>query len=238
MPLYASISHRPHRHHPTPGTAVEFLRSAIRRRPGEITLLTIGPFTNVALLFALDPEMPSLLKAIVSMAGVYFPHERATETNVLIDPVAAAMVFQATARQSSAPHTLFGLNVTTHCTLPAAEVRARLRAAIPPAPALTEMAEAYFRRRRHVTLNDPLAAVAVFVPEVCTYEGGAVTMRADRLGEDVARTYFAPGRATPRASSNQRVARGVRLERFFDEFFDTLRGVHTPGRFPLPAEGI
>ena len=236
--LYAAVAHRPHRADRPVGTAVEFLRSTVRNRPGEITLLTIGPLTNIALLFALDPELPSLLKAIVSMAGVYFPHERPVETNVAADPVAAAMVFAATARPPSAPHTLVGLNVTTRCTLPADDVRARLRAAVPPAPALVEMAEAFFRTRRHVTFNDPLAAAAVFAPSVCTYEPGTVTMVLDRPGEDAAHTYFAPDRAAPQRSSSQRVARGVRLGPFFGEYFNTLCGTLTAEGFLPPDQRL
>ena len=231
VPLYAAVAHRPHRTDPAPGTAVEFLRAAIRARPGEITLLTVGPFTNAALLFALDPEIPSLLKAIVSMAGVYFPHERPVETNVLVDPLAAAMVFQATAAASAAPHTLIGLNVTTRCAQTADEFRARHRGAVPPAPAVLEMAEASFRKRRSVTYNDPLAAAVVFDSEVCTYEAGVVGMVVDRGGEQAARTYFAPGRAAPDRPANHRVARGVRVDRFFAEYFDALCGT-------LPAGGV
>ena len=238
VPLYAAIAHRPHRTDRTVGTAVEFMRSTIRARPGEIALLTIGPLTNIALLFALDPELPTLLKAVVSMAGVYYPHERPVETNVAADPVAAAVVFAATARPSSAPHTLVGLNVTTRCTLADDDVRARLRGAVPPAPVALEMAEAFFRTRRHATFNDPLAAAAVFAPDVCTYEPGTVTMVLDRPGEEAARTYFAPDRAAPNRSSTQRVARGVRLELFFDEYFDTLSGRLPAGGFLPPPQGL
>ena len=53
--------------------AVDFLRRAIRAHPGEVTLLTIGPLTNVALLFAADPAIPSLLDSVVSMGGSYGP---------------------------------------------------------------------------------------------------------------------------------------------------------------------
>lgn len=236
VPLYPAVAQRPHCPDRPPGTAVEFMRAAIRKRPGEITLLTTGPLTNVALLFALDPKLPSLLKAIVSMAGVYFPHERPVETNVVIDPLAAAMVFAATAGRTSAPHTLIGLNVATRCTQGADDFRRRHRAAIPPAPALLEMAEASFRKRRQVSYHDPLAAAVVFSPELCTYETGSVTMIVDRPGEDAARTFFAPDRhAADRhpgdRSSIQRVAKGVRVERFFYDYFDAVCGT-------LPAESV
>jgi hypothetical protein len=46
--------------------AIEFLRATIRAHPGEIDLLTIGPLTNIGLLFAVDPEIPSLLKGLSS----------------------------------------------------------------------------------------------------------------------------------------------------------------------------
>ena len=60
-----------HQEHFPSNTAIDFLRGTIRSRPGEITLLTIGPLTNIALLFQIDPEIPSLLKSLVMMAGVF-----------------------------------------------------------------------------------------------------------------------------------------------------------------------
>lgn len=38
------------------GEAIEFMRRTIRANPGEVTLLAIAPLTNIALLFASDPE--------------------------------------------------------------------------------------------------------------------------------------------------------------------------------------
>lgn len=243
VPLYPANAPRPHRADRPPGSAIEFMRASIRERPGEITLLTTGPFTNIALLFALDPQVPSLLKAIVSMAGVYFPHERPVETNVVIDPLAAAMVFAATARPPSAPHTLIGLNVTTRCTQSAEDFRRRHRAAIPRAPAMLDMAEMSFRRRRQVTYNDPLAAAAVFSPELCTYESGTVTMRIDRAGEESARTYFSPDRhavveGASHQRSTQRVARGARVDRFFDEYFEVVCGMPSGGSVAHRTGGL
>jgi inosine-uridine nucleoside N-ribohydrolase len=49
------------------GQALEFMRQTIRRHPGDVTLLAIGPLTNVALLSAADPEIPAPLKSLVLM---------------------------------------------------------------------------------------------------------------------------------------------------------------------------
>ena len=53
------------------GQAVEFLRKTIHEHPGDIVLLTVGPLTNVALLFRIDPDIPVLLRGLVMMCGVF-----------------------------------------------------------------------------------------------------------------------------------------------------------------------
>ena len=87
----------PHRSDFPPNTAVEFLRQTIRSRPGEITLLTIGPLTNIGLLFATDPEIPGLLKRLVMMCGVFT--QPAREWNALLNPHASAIVYRAPVRE-------------------------------------------------------------------------------------------------------------------------------------------
>src|SRR6266508_535894 len=80
------------------GEAVEFLRQTIRQHPGEITLLTIGPLTNIGLLFKVDPEIPRLLKQIVLMCGVFTdlsPKYGPLEWNAILDPHATAIVYRA-----------------------------------------------------------------------------------------------------------------------------------------------
>ena len=46
---------------------LDFMRNTIRQNPHEITLLAIGPMTNVGMLFSYDPELPGLLKQLVLM---------------------------------------------------------------------------------------------------------------------------------------------------------------------------
>ncbi len=159
----------PHRLFGRENTAIAFLRDAIRARPGEITLLTIGPLTNIALLFALDPELPSLLKQLVMMGGRF--HTRArngglAEWNILCDPHAAAMVFAAPVPRLVA----VGLDVTEPCQLPRDECRTRFAAAGGPLAPVAAMAEVWFRSVPHSTFHDPLAAALIFEPALCALE--------------------------------------------------------------------
>jgi purine nucleosidase len=69
-----------------------------RRRPGEVTLVTLAPLTNVAIALIREPELPRLLRRLVIMGGSYrSPGNTAptTEWNVSVDPESAHIVFQA-----------------------------------------------------------------------------------------------------------------------------------------------
>ena len=127
-------------------TAIDFLRETIHARPGEVTLLAIGPLTNLAVLFALDPEVPALLKQIVLMGGLYYTrsvgHTGTTgaEWNMRCDPHAAAIVFRANVPRLLA----VGLDVTEQCRMPAEKVREKFTQAGPPLDLVLDMAEVWF----------------------------------------------------------------------------------------------
>jgi purine nucleosidase len=75
-----------------------------RRRPGELTLVTLAPLTNVAIALLREPELPRLLRRIVIMGGSYrSPGNTAptTEWNVSVDPESARIVFEAFAPQAA-----------------------------------------------------------------------------------------------------------------------------------------
>lgn len=192
------------------GEAVEFLRRTIREHPHEVVLLTIGPLTNIALLFALDPEIPQMLKALVQMCGVYerFPPGRPTEWNAKGDPHATALVLDAGVRV----HRLIGLDVTTSVRLSAEEVRRRF-----PRHELLgcvlDLAEIWFRERDEIVFHDPLAAATVFEPGLCAFERGyvEVELQSERL------RGFTHWIRDP--SGPHEVALGVDAERFFRHFF-------------------
>jgi inosine-uridine nucleoside N-ribohydrolase len=94
--------------------AVEMIRQIVRKYPHEVTLITIGPMTNVAAALNADSELASLLKALVMMGGSLSGGNitPAAEFNVYVDPEAAKIVFQ-----SGIPITMVGLDVTRKTSL-------------------------------------------------------------------------------------------------------------------------
>ncbi len=76
-----------------------------RRRPGELTLVTLAPLTNVALAVLREPELPRLLRRVVIMGGSYRSAGNTaptTEWNVNVDPESARIVFDAFGPERSA----------------------------------------------------------------------------------------------------------------------------------------
>jgi purine nucleosidase len=71
---------------------------ALRERPGEILLVTLGPLTNLALALDREPALPSLLGGYALMGGAYSVPGNTTPTtewNLHVDPDAAKAVFAA-----------------------------------------------------------------------------------------------------------------------------------------------
>jgi purine nucleosidase len=78
--------------------AADLLIEEARRRPGELTLVTLGPLTNLAVAILREPALPWLLGRYVLMGGSYrSPGNTAptTEWNIHVDPDAARLVFRA-----------------------------------------------------------------------------------------------------------------------------------------------
>jgi purine nucleosidase len=107
--------------------AHRFIIDTVRASPNEVTLLAVGPLTNLALALREDPEIASLVKQVVVMGGafgtngVYGNVSPAAEANMRGDPDAADIVFGA-----SWPVAIVGLDVTER-TVMTTDYLAKLR---------------------------------------------------------------------------------------------------------------
>uniref|UniRef100_A0A0E0QV95 Inosine/uridine-preferring nucleoside hydrolase domain-containing protein n=1 Tax=Oryza rufipogon TaxID=4529 RepID=A0A0E0QV95_ORYRU len=92
-------------------SAAEFLVDKVSESPGEISVLALGPLTNIALAMKKDSSFASKVKRIVVLGGAFFAAGNATpsaEANIHSDPEAADIVFT-----SGADIYVVGLNITT-----------------------------------------------------------------------------------------------------------------------------
>jgi inosine-uridine nucleoside N-ribohydrolase len=95
--------------------AAQFIIDTVMADPGEITIVLLGPFTNMALAMLMQPDLTSFVRQIVVMGGAAFTSGNASpaaEANVLNDPEAADIVFGA-----ECPLVMAGLDVTHRITM-------------------------------------------------------------------------------------------------------------------------
>jgi inosine-uridine nucleoside N-ribohydrolase len=99
---------------PVAEPAAEFIRRIIRKYPGEVTLITLGPLTNIATALSTDSELASMVRGLTMMGGSLSGGNitPAAEFNIYVDPEAARLVFQ-----SGIPITMVGLDVTRKTSL-------------------------------------------------------------------------------------------------------------------------
>ena len=216
QPIAQQAAALPHWSHETNfpiDQAVDFLAQMIRTHPMEVTLLTIGPLTNIGLLFSNYPDIPSLLKGLVIMGGNFDetgPESQRVEWNVAGDPLASEIVYGTPVRL----HRSLGLNVTQRVVMPAEQVRERFTA--PLLRPVLDFAEIWFAGfHPFITFHDPLAAATIFESDLCSYQHG--TVRVDHTDAG-ARTIWQPGGP----DSLHQVAITVDVDRYFQHFFSVV----------------
>jgi inosine-uridine nucleoside N-ribohydrolase len=141
--------------------------------PGTITLVALGPFTNIALALLLQPDLPHHLAGIVMMGGNAFVGGNASpaaEANILNDPEAADIVFGA-----DCPIVMAGLDVTEQTMMTSADLaqfvsfdnaRAQHLAAIVP------FYENFYRQRlgiEGIHIHDSTTISYLLAPQLYTW---------------------------------------------------------------------
>jgi purine nucleosidase len=158
---------------PVSTSAPEQIIRLARHRPGELTLVAVGPLTNLGIALLLEPALPGLLREVVIMGGALDHPGNVTghaEANIWHDPEAAELVL-------AAPWTVTLVPLdATHPTAVDGDWLDRLAAAAtPPAqlatailPFLTAAYEPTLGYRGCV-LHDALAAMLAVDPSLTTY---------------------------------------------------------------------
>jgi purine nucleosidase len=211
--------------------AARHLVERVKAEPGELTVVAIGPLTNVALALALEPRVATAVKEIVVMGGVYLGQTNLAdmpgEFNFWVDPEAASIVLA-----SGAPLRLVGLDVTRRLRL-GPEDAARLREEGGSFGAFAgDCTEGWIDHSRQeasdaepeqdtVAVHDPLAVAAVTRPDLLTWRDAFVTVEtATERTRGVAVADLLTGHRPPTA--NCRIAVDVDVDAARRHLLDRL----------------
>jgi purine nucleosidase len=111
------VDFAPPKGQPLAHRAAQFIADTVMANPGEITLVPLGPLTNIALAFALEPRIVENVREVVFMGGSARRGGNVSavaEANIHNDPEAASIVFHA-----GWPLTMVGLDVTQQSVITA-----------------------------------------------------------------------------------------------------------------------
>ncbi len=201
--------------------AVDFIRRTVMGGPGEITLVAIGPLTNVAAALIAEPRLARSLKEILLMGGATRlagngAELPVTEHNIHCDPEAAAVVFSC-----GAPITMVGLDVTRKVPL-RPEHQEQLRAAGTPLTAkLMEVVESWLRHIQadSTPMHDPLTVALLADRSLVRTRRMSVRVEYDVYRDPSGQTV-----AMPDENSNIEVAMDVDSEHFMGLLLTRLTG--------------
>ncbi len=200
-----------------PEPAVEAIARAVLDRPGELTLIAVGPLTNVALALRLEPRLAGQVAEIIVMGGAVESPGNVTEHaefNIYNDPAAANVVFD-----SGAPVTLVGLDVTEQVAV-SRDDQPWFEGGSASAALGNRLLAAWFELhpgRGPYGLHDPLAVAAAIDPTLLSCRRGTIateTQPGERLGQTTA--SYGPGPVG--------VALGVDVERAVCMITGLVRG--------------
>jgi purine nucleosidase len=221
--------------------AVDFLIQILGENPEEITLVTIGPLSNVALALEREPKLAEQIPRIVMMAGAATVPGNITpapEFNVWADPEAAARVFE-----SGIPITMVGLDVCEQTHLHEESVQEIAAGSTELAGFVARSVQPWIELRRAIYgtndlhLYDSLAVAAAFRPDLVRTQEAFVAVETDgthTAGETVAHLNPILRAAFAQQEPNADVALEVESERFGALFAERVIEPLVTSREPRP----
>ena len=204
--------------------ASDFLIEKVMSNSGELTLVAIGPLTNVAFAIRREPRIVDAVKEAIIMGGtIRYPGNASplAEYNVFVDPHAAHMVYHSGMRITLVP-----LDVTYQCILTPEDVKRLQKNPSPVSKFIDDSTRFYmefhdeYQKIAGCAINDPLALALTFAPELCDYQelyvdvdiSGGVSM-----GKTLADFY-----GIAKKPANMKIALGVRARDFMELFLERM----------------
>jgi purine nucleosidase/pyrimidine-specific ribonucleoside hydrolase len=208
--------------------AVTCLLDRIRRSPGELTLIALGPLTNLAHALRRDAHVVRQLAGTVIMGGAVTVPGNVTpvaEFNIYVDPEAAQVVFA-----SGLPITLIGLDVTERVRLTAemidqhiAPTGSQLRQFVVECTAQTIQFSTRVERPPGMAMHDPLAVGALIDSTIV--HTAPLSVQVETKGEFTTGMVVADRRPLQpdlKVPANVNVALEVEAVRFLEMFLNRL----------------
>lgn len=196
-------------------TAVEFLRETIEANPGEISLVCIGPLTNIGELFETYPHIPSLIKEMAIMGGRYTedPHFKTekwgeTEWNIVCDTKAAYTVF----KYNQKPCTVVGVDETCKFFIKPQSIKN----AFLQNPCFKAVSDSVNTIAEYVWFHDIIALYGWLHPERVEIKIGDISVTYEDK-ENPSKTIFAPN---PKGLYS--LISGYDAKEFFEDYVETV----------------
>lgn len=203
---------------------IDFLIEKIMSSPGEITVVAIGPLTNIALAIRQEPRIVENVREVFIMGGA-LRHEGNTtmlaEFNTYVDPHAAHIVFH-----SGMPITLTPLDVTYQCVFTKQDVERLLKIDSAITIFIADSTRFYmefhdeYQKIDGCVINDPMTLALTFMPEICDYQDLFVDV--DLSGGVSMGNTFADFYHMTKQPANMKVALGVRPRDFMELFLERM----------------
>lgn len=162
--------------------AVNFIIKTILENPGKITLITIGPLTNIAAALILEPKIADHVKEIILMGGSTRLTENALEIspfehNINCDPEAAEIVLS-----SGIKTTMVGLDITRQIKISRETNEQLMKSGDPLIHVLGKMINTHmqYMKRDYSYLSDPIAVAVLIDHSIVGKQPMDITLRYDK----------------------------------------------------------
>ncbi|MCL4269415.1 MAG: nucleoside hydrolase [Anaerolineales bacterium] len=205
----------------------DYLIEQIMSRPGEVTLVALGPLTNVAIAIRKEPRIVQNVKEVFIMGGAIQHPGNTTalaEFNTYVDPHAAHVVFH-----SGMPMILTPLDVTYQCIFTKDDLNRLEKIDSPITKFISDSTRFYmefhdeYQKIDGCVINDPMTLALTFMPEICDYQDLVVDVDIS-TGVGLGNT-FADFYNYEKKPKNMKVAMGVRPRMFMELFLERMEGL-------------